>query len=244
MTEVLAAGKQTWAEQWRRGCSFPNALPLYSPVPRIKQGASRGLGNRTEGAEPQLSKATRGGGRRDPQPPLWGSALGCWSNSSLKSGPRQPAGSSDHRIAYILELKLHGGSKRARVHGRHSGAEALTPTHTAHTRVHAHTVYINIYIAQVYMLFTVYIYINIKHRYLYVCTIYVLGCILSGETCFWGSRGPHTCSAERRGGGVTRGHWRVHTMEKSRPSRDRKGAQDVKGCPAHVVTLVLEPANS
>lgn len=204
MTEVLAAGKQTWAEQWRRGCSFPNALPLYSPVPRIKQGASRGLGNRTEGAEPQLSKATRGGGRRDPQPPLWGSALGCWSNSSLKSGPRQPAGSSDHRIAYILELKLHGGSKRARVHGRHSGAEALTPTHTAHTRVHAHTVYINIYIAQVYMLFTVYIYINIKHRYLYVCTIYVLGGL--GEiTRFLGSRGRHTCSAGRRGGGATRG---------------------------------------
>ena len=41
------------------------------------------------------------------------------------------------------------------------------------------------------MLFTVYIYINIKHRYLYVCTIYVLVRILSGETCFWGS-GAHT----------------------------------------------------
>ena len=93
------------------------------------------------------------------------------------------------------------------------------------------------------MLFTVYIYINIKHRYLYVCTIYVLGGL--GEiTRFLGSRGRHTCSAGRRGGGVTRGHWRVHTTEKSRPSRDRKGAQDVKGCPAHMVTPVLEPANN
>lgn len=54
------------------------------------------------------------------------------------------------------------------------GPHAHTRAHTvgsasmdcAHTRVRAHTVYINIYIAQVYMLFTVYIYINIKHRYL------------------------------------------------------------------------------
>ena len=49
-----------------------------------------------------------------------------------------------------------------------------------------------------------------------------------------------------RGGEV--GEWLWVTggcaMEKSSPSRDRKGPQDVKGCPAHAVTPVLEPANN
>lgn len=54
-----------------------------------------------------------------------------------------------------------------------AGAEAITPTHVCtHSRElcprTAHTVYINIYIAQVYMLFTVYISINIKHS-IYRC---------------------------------------------------------------------------
>lgn len=223
------AGKQTWAEQWRRGCSFPSALPPYGPVPRIKQGCPGALETELkEGAEPQLSKETRGGGGRDPQPPAWGSALGCWSNSSVKSGLRQPAGSSDHRIADILELKIHGGSKCACVHSRHSGAEALTPTHTAHTRVHAHTVYINIYIAQVYMLFTVYIYINIKHRYLYVCTIYVLGG-LGGNHTFLGVTGPtHLLGGEERWGrdmgrGRQEGVWRAR-------HRKIKAFQAQRGC--------------
>lgn len=50
----------------------------------------------------------------------------------------------------------------------HTGAHTVgsVSTYCTHTHVCAPTVYINIYIAQVYMLFTVYIYINIKHRYL------------------------------------------------------------------------------
>lgn len=56
------------------------------------------------------------------------------------------------------------------------------------------------YIAQVYMLFTVYIYINIKHRYLYVCTIYVLGG-LRGNHTFLGVTGPtHLLGGEERRG--------------------------------------------
>ena len=226
------AGKQTWAEQWRRGCSFPSALPPYGPVPRIKQGCPGALETELkEGAEPQLSKETRGGGGRDPQPPAWGSALGCWSNSSVKSGLRQPAGSSDHRIADILELKIHGGSKCACVHSRHSGAEALTPTHTAHTRVHAHTVYINIYIAQVYMLFTVYILYQHKTQ-VFICVYNIRPRGSGGKShVSWGH------GADRKGSGG-------HATEKSRPSRLREGAWDVRGCPAHAVTLVLEPANN
>ena len=69
-----------------------------------------------------------------------------------------------------------------------AGRRPSRPHIHAHTCVHAHTVYINIYIAQVYMLFTVYIYINIKHRYLYVCTIYVLGGL--GDHTFLGVTGP------------------------------------------------------
>lgn len=53
------------------------------------------------------------------------------------------------------------------------------------------------------MLFTVYIYINIKHRYLYVCTIYVLGGL--GHT-FLGGTGPTLARREeRRGGDTVRG---------------------------------------
>lgn len=161
--EVLGGGEgaaeQTWMEQWRRGCSFPNALPLYGPVPKIKQGCPGALETELKGgAKSQLSKETRGGGGRDPQPPPWGSVLGCWSDS-LKAGPRQPAGFSDHRIAYILELKIHGGSKRACVHGRHSGAEALTPTHTR-TRVCTLTRYILTYILLKYICYLQYISIS------------------------------------------------------------------------------------
>lgn len=59
----------------------------------------------------------------------------------------------------------------------------------------AHTVYINIYIAQVYMLCTVYIYINIKHRYLYVYKIHPgargtrFGCGVTGQTLAWQGEG-------------------------------------------------------
>lgn len=52
------------------------------------------------------------------------------------------------------------------------------------------------------MLFTVYIYINIKHRYLYVCTVYVLGG-LGGITRFLGSRGRHLLGGEERWGSDT-----------------------------------------
>lgn len=83
--------------------------------------------------------------------------------------------------------------QRACVHGRcggqgpqgHASTQWGLRPHTAHTRVRAHTVYINIYIAQVYMLFTVYISINIKHRYLYVynrCALGAWGARISGVT--------------------------------------------------------------
>lgn len=116
-------------------------------------------------------------------PPDWSSAPGLLVLffPSLKSGMRQPAGFSQNRIAYILELKIYGGSNVPVCTANTAGGDLQAHTHvhtqwglcprTAHTHVCAHTVYINIYIAQVYMLFTVYIYINIKHRYLYVCTI-------------------------------------------------------------------------
>lgn len=202
------AGPGLRAESTSKGALlFQLFLPLcHCPPNKIR--VSRGLGRAngiTGRGRIQLSREIRQEGLGTLNTRPGAQFLGRWFSFSLKSGPRQPAGFSNNRIAYILELKIYGGSKRACVHGRHRGAEALTPPHThthAHTRVRAHTVYINIYIAQVYMLFTVYIYINIKHRYLYVCTIYVLGGL--GSTRFWGSRGRHTCSAGRRGGGVTR----------------------------------------
>lgn len=64
-----------------------------------------------------------------------------------------------------MPVCMVGGGPHAHTHG------VCVHVPRTHTCVCAHTVYINIYIAQVYMLFTVYIYINIKHRYLYVCTI-------------------------------------------------------------------------
>lgn len=57
-------------------------------------------------------------------------SLSCWL-CSLQSGLREPVGFCNNRIAYILELKIYGGS-RARVHGRRRGGGG----HHAHTRVH------------------------------------------------------------------------------------------------------------
>lgn len=62
------------------------------------------------------------------------------------------------RIADILELKIHGGSKRACVHSRHSGAEALTPIQ--HTRVYTLTQYILTCILLKYICYLQYISIS------------------------------------------------------------------------------------
>lgn len=161
----------------QKRASNPSSLCLTRP--QIHQGC-QGSWLWKQGCGKRLNPAFKGdwGGGWDPRHPSPGAQLlGCWFCFSLKSGLRQPAGVSRNRIAYILELKIYGGSNGPVCTADVAGGGPHAHTHrglcprTAHTRVCAHTVYINIYIAQVYMLFTVYIYINIKHRYLYVCTI-------------------------------------------------------------------------
>lgn len=144
---------------------------LLPVLPSPKHKVSGALAVETgvqEGLNP-VSKGDCGGGGGTLDTPTAGSAPGLLVLFSLKSG------FSQNRIAYILELKIYGGSNvpvcmvGGGPHAHTHGVCVHVPR--THTCVCAHTVYINIYIAQVYMLFTVYIYINIKHRYLYVCTI-------------------------------------------------------------------------
>lgn len=144
----------------------PNSSSLFYHPPNTRCQGPWLWKRMQEGLNP-VSKGDCGGGTLDT--PTAGSAPGLLVLFSLKSG------FSQNRIAYILELKIYGGSNVPECmvgggpHAHTHGVCVHVPR--THTRVCAHTVYINIYIAQVYMLFTVYIYINIKHRYLYVCTI-------------------------------------------------------------------------
>lgn len=158
------AGPGLRAESTGKGALlFQLFLPLcHRPPNKIR--VSRGLGRAngiTGRGRIQLSREIRqeGSGTLNTRPGA--QFLGRWFSFSLKSGPRQPAGFSNNRIAYILELKIYGGSKHGCVHGRHRGAEALTPppTHT-HTRVCTLTQYILTYILLKYICYLQYISIS------------------------------------------------------------------------------------
>lgn len=188
------------------GKELPTPPPSALPSPKYKGVGALAV---QTGCGKGLNPAFKGdwGWGWDPRHPSPGAQLlGCWFCFSLKSGLKQLAGVSQNRIAYILELKIYGGSNVPVCTADKAGGGPHAHTHwglcprTAHTRVCAHTVYINIYIAQVYMLFTVYIYINIKHRYLYVCTIDTPEG--HGEHALLGSR----ADTLARQGGKAKGH--------------------------------------
>lgn len=89
------------------------------------------------------------------------------------------------------------------------------------------------------MLCTVYIYINIKHRYLYVYKIHPgargtrFDSGVTGRTLAW--------QGEGHGQGKV---WGGVAPQKTRPSKDRKGPRGFKSLHRPLTTPVLEPANN